>query len=157
MPDNSPVIAAVSVVIRDPRTDAFLLVERARAPAKGLWAFPGGRVHFGETIAKAAAREVIEETGLVVEPSSLRIVEVVDLIGDEVSADGSAPAHHFVLTVMTGLASGVPKAADDAADARFVTTAKMADLPMTATTRATAERLAAGDHPCLPAETPTTK
>lgn len=34
----------------------------------GLWEFPGGKVQPGETPAEAAARECLEETGLVVEP-----------------------------------------------------------------------------------------
>jgi ADP-ribose pyrophosphatase YjhB (NUDIX family) len=143
--------AAVSVVIRDPADGAFLLVRRARPPARDLWAFPGGRVHWGETTAQAAIREVREETGLRVDAASLRIVEVVDLIGDE-NSDG-APEHHFVLTVFAGTATGQPRALDDAAEARLVPVADMASLPMTATTLATARRLAAGGAPSLPTTT----
>lgn len=132
--------AAVSVVIRDERTGAFLLARRARAPAKDLWAFPGGSVDWGETIRQAAARELAEETALTVDPDSLAVAEVVDLIGDE-NHEG-APEHHFVLTVFTGTATGTPVAGDDAAELRFVTIDEMDGLAMTQTTLATARRLA---------------
>lgn len=137
--------AAVSVVIRDATGDAFLLARRGKPPAEGLWAFPGGRVNWGETIRNAAARELAEETTLIVDPASLDIVEVVDLIGDE-NHDG-APDHHFVLTVFAGTATGTPVAQDDAAELRMVTVAQMAELPMTQTTLATAQRLFQQDRP----------
>jgi 8-oxo-dGTP diphosphatase len=140
MPDSRHPAAAVSVVIRDPQTGAFLLARRAHAPAIDLWAFPGGRVRWGETIRQAAVRELAEETALTVDPDSLAVAEVVDLIGDE-NRDG-APEHHFVLTVFTGTATGTPVAGDDAAELRFVTVTEMDALPMTRTTLATARRLA---------------
>ncbi|MBO6638362.1 MAG: NUDIX domain-containing protein [Roseitalea sp.] len=132
--------AAVSVVIREPRSGAFLLARRARPPAQDLWAFPGGRVHWGETIRQAAARELAEETALTVDPDSLAVAEVVDLIGDE--NHGGAPEHHFVLTVFVGTATGTPVAGDDAAELRFATIADMDGLAMTQTTLETARRLA---------------
>lgn len=48
------------------RDGKILLVRRAREPAKGLYTFPGGRVEFGESLVEAVAREVREETGLVI-------------------------------------------------------------------------------------------
>jgi 8-oxo-dGTP diphosphatase len=44
----------------------MLLVQRANEPGRGLWSLPGGRVEPGETDEVALAREVLEETGLVV-------------------------------------------------------------------------------------------
>ncbi len=53
--------------------DRVVLQERDEhtPPAPDLWWFPGGAVEAGETPRQAAAREVEEETGLVVEPVEL--------------------------------------------------------------------------------------
>lgn len=42
----------------------YLLYERSRQPFLGLVGFPYGKIHMGETIAGAAARELEEKTGL---------------------------------------------------------------------------------------------
>ena len=44
----------------------LLLVRRGQEPAKGAWSVPGGRVEPGESDAEATAREVLEETAVVV-------------------------------------------------------------------------------------------
>ncbi|MFB9907382.1 NUDIX hydrolase [Allokutzneria oryzae] len=51
----------------------LLMIRRSNDPGRGLWSLPGGRVEPGETDAVAVARELHEETGLV--------VTVGDLIG----------------------------------------------------------------------------
>ena len=56
-----PKLAATVVVERD---DRVLMVRRAIQPGIGLWSLPGGYVDRGEVVEKAAAREVLEETGL---------------------------------------------------------------------------------------------
>ncbi|HIJ98897.1 TPA: NUDIX hydrolase [archaeon] len=57
---------AVDVLIAD-ETKGILLVKRKTEPFKGRYALPGGMVEYGETVEKAAVREVKEETGLDVE------------------------------------------------------------------------------------------
>ena len=42
----------------------ILLVKRKKPPYAGRWVLPGGYVDPGETVEKAVAREVWEETGL---------------------------------------------------------------------------------------------
>ena len=60
-----PVLAVGAVVFKD---DQVLLVKRKNPPSQGVWAIPGGRVRLGETIQKAAQREVMEETGVIITP-----------------------------------------------------------------------------------------
>ena len=51
--------------------DGLLLVRRGQEPARGTWSVPGGRVEAGESDPAATAREMLEETGLVVEVGRL--------------------------------------------------------------------------------------
>jgi NADH pyrophosphatase NudC (nudix superfamily) len=53
----------VAVVIL-PVDNGVLLVRRAIEPRKGLLAFPGGFINYGESWQTAAARELFEETGI---------------------------------------------------------------------------------------------
>ncbi len=64
MPDPKPQLAVSTAIVHEGKV---LLVRRAVPPANHYYTFPGGRVEYGETLAQAAAREVLEETGLVVE------------------------------------------------------------------------------------------
>jgi 8-oxo-dGTP diphosphatase len=122
MTDDLPDIPAVSVALR--RGDRLLLVRRGRAPSFGLWAFPGGRVEPGETDEEAVRRELFEETGLIVEDVAFLRAWRLD------PAVPGAP--HYRLHVFGGdWASGEPVAADDAAEARFLTLAEMRTLPVT--------------------------
>lgn len=56
-----PKVAAGVVVQREGR---ILLVRRNHQPAYGRWSFPSGYVDAGEVVEQAAAREVLEETGV---------------------------------------------------------------------------------------------
>lgn len=60
---------AVAVVL--PYQDGILLGRRAIDPRQGYWSFPSGYVDRGEVVELAAQREVLEETGLVVELDGL--------------------------------------------------------------------------------------
>ena len=61
---SQPRVAVGAIVIRD---DALLLVQRGKSPGLGQWSVPGGIVEAGETVRAALVREVLEETGIVVE------------------------------------------------------------------------------------------
>jgi ADP-ribose pyrophosphatase YjhB (NUDIX family) len=61
------------VVTTIPVTDAgeVVLLRRGIEPGLGAWAQPGGFLEVDETVAEAAIRETLEETGLVVEPGEI--------------------------------------------------------------------------------------
>ncbi|AZO06175.1 NUDIX domain-containing protein [Mesorhizobium sp. M2A.F.Ca.ET.037.01.1.1] len=120
--EKRKIIPAVSVaVVRD---GTVLLVKRGRAPSQGLYAYPGGKVEPGETLAEAAARELREETGLeAIDYRPLRDIHI----------DGSGENHavDYLLTVFgAAYADGEPVASDDAETAAFYTLAQMADMPL---------------------------
>ena len=60
------------------RRGSILLVERGREPLKGYWSLPGGVLEVGEKLADGLSREVLEETGLAIEP--LSVVEIFERI-----------------------------------------------------------------------------
>ena len=94
----------------------ILLVRRANEPSKGLWSLPGGRLEPGETAAEAAARELLEETGLVVAIG--RLLARADL--------GEFYVDHFAARVV----SGSLVAGDDAMDAGWFTVDELRALPL---------------------------
>jgi ADP-ribose pyrophosphatase YjhB (NUDIX family) len=49
----------------------LLLCRRAQEPSSGLWTPPAGFMEENETLEEAASREVLEETGVTVDPDSL--------------------------------------------------------------------------------------
>ena len=53
-----------------------LAVRRAIAPRAGWLALPGGFIEVGESWQEAAARELREETGVVVHPAAVRVFDV---------------------------------------------------------------------------------
>jgi 8-oxo-dGTP diphosphatase len=60
----------VAAVIRD-ADDKVLLTRRPDGRhMAGLWEFPGGKVHEGETPARALTRELVEELGVAIEVDS---------------------------------------------------------------------------------------
>lgn len=62
LPPRGPLVGTSAIVVRDGRV---LLGRRRGAHGDGEWSCPGGKVDAGEAPADAAARELLEETGLV--------------------------------------------------------------------------------------------
>lgn len=130
---SAQAILAVSVAMT--RDGRFLLVKRAREPARGLYAFPGGRVEEGELPEEAARRELMEETSL--EAGTLTFIR-------ELRLDGPTSDRPYRLLVFAGSpAGGTPAAGDDAEEASWFALAEMRRLPITETTLAIAEEIAA--------------
>lgn len=64
MTQRQPRVGVGVLVVREGRV---LLGRRLGAHGAGTWALPGGHLEFGESIEACATREVMEETGLVIE------------------------------------------------------------------------------------------
>jgi ADP-ribose pyrophosphatase YjhB (NUDIX family) len=92
-----------------------LLVQRGHEPAKGQWSIPGGLIDVGESLHEAVAREVLEETGLVVEP-----VELIELL-DRIHREGDRVRYHYVIAdYLCRVVGGTLVAASDADAVRWV-------------------------------------
>jgi len=124
MPEVHPTPGAGALVIADGK---MLLIRRGRGAYVGHWAVPGGRQRRGETMRQAAAREVLEETGLE--------VEVGDLVwaGDIMDPDDPPAYHYTVVDFAATPVGGVLESGDDAAEARWVPLDEVRSLPLTPT------------------------
>ena len=96
------------VVSTLPVTDAgeLILLRRAIEPGYGKWAQPGGFLEIDETAQEGAVRETLEETGLVVEPTSL------------VGLYSRPQAAVVVVAWEARIVSGTPRATDESLEVR---------------------------------------
>jgi 8-oxo-dGTP diphosphatase len=114
-------IPCVGAVVTDGH-GRLLLIKRGHEPGAGLWSLPGGRIEPGETDAEALAREMLEETGLTVEPGRL--------LG-RVQRPGLGGAILDIRDYAATVTGGTLRAGDDAADARWAGAEELAALDIT--------------------------
>jgi 8-oxo-dGTP diphosphatase len=115
-----PRAAAGTLVVRPGHV---LLLERAHAPREGYLDVPGGFVEAGESLERAARRELHEETGL-----TLGRVEWLGFYWDTyfIKGFGRFPVMNFYYVGQWR--RGEPRAADDAASAEWVPLASLPGL-----------------------------
>ncbi|MBL8091729.1 MAG: NUDIX hydrolase [Anaerolineales bacterium] len=99
---QDPKVAAAVLIEKE---NLVLLVRRVNEPFRGLWTLPAGFVNAGEDPAQAAARECLEETGLIV-----KIKKVLDVIAGREHERGA----DFIIVYSAEVMSGEMFPADDA-------------------------------------------
>ena len=97
---------AVDIVIRS--RGGVVLIRRKNEPFRSRWALPGGFVEYGETVEDAAAREALEETGIV--------VKVERLLGVYSAPDRDPRGHTISVCFLASRAGGRMRAASDATE-----------------------------------------
>ena len=114
----------------------ILLVERGKEPLKGYWSIPGGIVETGEKLIEATRREVMEETGLDVEPYSM--FEIFErLIPD---AEGKPEYHYVLIDYLCRRIGGEPVAASDVSRVEWVAEQNLGEYRLTEGTLDVIER-----------------
>jgi 8-oxo-dGTP diphosphatase len=114
----------------------ILLVERGKQPLKGYWSLPGGILETGEKLEDALRREVLEETGLEVEPIS--VFEIFERIMPDDT--GRAEYHYVLIDYLCRPVGGRLQAASDASSAAWVAQHNLAEYRLTEGTLAVIER-----------------
>ena len=113
------------------RGERLLMIRRGQPPRVGQWSLPGGAQELGETIFEAAAREVMEETGLTLK--SPEILTALDMIDRD--AQGRTRYHYTLIDVMAEAGEGEARAGSDAAALAWMTPEEALALPIWEETR----------------------
>ena len=121
---SRPVLAASIAVFRDGKV---LLAQRGKAPARGLFSLPGGRIEPGERMAEAVLRELHEEVGLKAEIAGF--VDHVEHI--EHGPDGALLAHAVICAFAGHWTGGEAMISHEAEALLWVDPLDPGDLPMT--------------------------
>ncbi|CAM3310200.1 NUDIX hydrolase [Stackebrandtia soli] len=118
---NSIVVAATAFVLdKDHRV---LLIRRTD---NGLWALPGGAQDFGETVASAAERETLEETGI-----SVRVTAIVGVYSSPhhvVEYSDGEVRQQFSLCFRADPVGGTLTTSDESSEVRWVSESNLDDL-----------------------------
>jgi ADP-ribose pyrophosphatase YjhB (NUDIX family) len=107
--------------------DRILMAERGKEPLRGWWSLPGGAVEAGELLKAAVCREVLEETGLIVEP--VGVLEIFERIMRDTAG---IPEYHYVLIdYVCRITGGELCAGDDVSSVAWVRRRDLASLTIT--------------------------
>lgn len=128
-----PVVGIGGVIIEDGRT---LLIRRGSEPLRGEWSIPGGTLELGESLEEGVARELLEETGIVV-----RIIELIEVFDRIYNDDGKIAAqlhrkprfHYVIVDYLCERIGGEPRAGSDVTDVAFAREDELANFHLTET------------------------
>ena len=118
---EQPILGVGAVIVDGGRV---LLVRRATEPLKGEWSVPGGVLELGEKLHDAVRREVLEETGLMVEPGD--VLDVFDSIFTD--GDGRTEYHYVLVDFLCRRILGEATAGTDVSDVKWVSESELASM-----------------------------
>jgi 8-oxo-dGTP diphosphatase len=141
---SGPLVGVGAVIVdASTREKRVVVIKRGRAPLLGEWSIPGGVAELGETVRETAAREALEETGLVVDVGGFRgpgsisgqpasgpgsVLGVFDrVVRDET---GRVRFHYLLVDILCHVVSGELRAGEDAAEARWLTREELVGFPI---------------------------
>jgi 8-oxo-dGTP diphosphatase len=119
------------IFTRSGRRGPILLVERGGQPLKGYWSLPGGLVETGELLEDAVRREILEETGLSVQPVG-RFGIFERIMRDP---QGRVEYHYLLVDYVCKVVGGKLRAGDDVSRAAWVRRAELDRYQITEGTR----------------------
>ena len=128
-----PILGVGAIIIE---SGCVVLVERGREPLKGYWSLPGGILECGEKLDQGVRREVLEETGLEVEP--LSVFEIFERIISD--AEGTTEYHYVVIDYWCRPMGGRLAASSDVSRVAWVTEQNLHDYRLTDGTLSVVER-----------------
>jgi 8-oxo-dGTP diphosphatase len=120
-----PIVGVGAVVLVDGQV---VLIKRRYEPLAGQWSLPGGTLEVGETLEAGTAREILEETGLVVDVGP--VIEVFDRI--LVDPDQRVRYHFVLIDYLCRPIGGTLQHGSDVDDVTLADPADLARYGLTA-------------------------
>jgi 8-oxo-dGTP pyrophosphatase MutT (NUDIX family) len=123
-PEANGVVVAATVFVENP-DGQVLLIQRSD---NGLWAMPGGAMDAGETIAQAAERETLEETGY-----RVRVTGMIGVYSDPnhvIAYDDGEVRQQFALSFLAVLVGGRLTTSPESVAVRWVSPLDTGALPI---------------------------
>ncbi len=122
---SRPIVGVGGVIVDG---DSVVLIKRKYEPLALRWSIPGGTLEVGESLEDGVARELREETGLVVQVGA--VIEVFDrILHDE---DGRVKYHFVLVDYLCLPVGGTLMPGDDVSDAEWARFDALAPYDLTA-------------------------
>ena len=121
-PRANSIVVAVTAFVLDERARVLMI----RRTDSGRYAIPGGAQEIGETIGAAVVREVVEETGIDVEPTG--IIGVYSDPDHVIAFSDGEVRQEFSICFRARFLGGTPRTSDESSEVVWVARDDLAGL-----------------------------